>query len=680
MDVLRIIATLGAALLVLGAPGLPTVLALRLRPLTAVAAVVPASLLMITIAAEAGHLLGIPWTVASPLVLGLLLAAALWPIGRRQALAAAASSDHSSPHDPRDHDPQDSAPPAPRFLETRRGRATAILLGLGIGGGVLLARVLPMMGGIHALSQTYDNIYHLNAVRHILRAGDGSAWVVGGMTAMPGTEVYYPAVWHQAVSLVTQVSGQDIILASNVVMLLIAVVLWPVGLMTLMRTSTTAGPVGWMAAGILAGVTGAFPLTLMHWGIVLPYFLAMALMPLVVVLISHLAGLAPRSPQQLSVLQLAVLLPVVCGTVALAHPQGVFVGMVLGLPILVWGTLARAGDRFVSRRSPALDRPRLWPLALVTGVALVGSAAVWIRFRPVESSAVWKPNSSLKEAIGQAISISPNATPTFLPLGLVMLACAASVLLLSRSRWLLAPWLVAAVFSVLTRSTPVGDLRYLLLGNWYTDNNRVTAIIAVAAIPVLALGIESLQRLAGRRFPRFAGNTGHLVAALAAVLVLALGVLSPASQVNRSYFVPDWQSGVLLSDDERELLERLPEVVPEDAVIATNAWNGSSLAYAISDRQVLNTYMSFQAEPDVHLLNAELDEAGTNPEVCDAAEKLNVEYALDFGPQEIHGRTATYTGLNEISETGSAEVVLQVGEAKLLRMLPCRGTDGSMNP
>ena len=28
---------------------------------------------------------------------------------------------------------------------------------------------------------------------------------------------------------------------------------------------------------------------------------------------------------------------------------------------------------------------------------------------------------------------------------------------------------------------------------------------------------------------------------------------------------------------------------------------------------------------------------------------------------------------------GAAEVVLQVGDAKLLRMLPCRGTDGSMN-
>ncbi|GAA4522101.1 hypothetical protein GCM10023160_09970 [Brachybacterium paraconglomeratum] len=670
MDTLRILATLGAALLALGAPGLPSVLALRLRPLTAIVAVVPLSLLVNAVAAEVGHLLGIPWTLVSPLLLGLLLSAALWLPGRRRASA-------DRPEDDTGETALGTAPAAPvtGILSTARGRTGALVAGLVLGGGSLLAQVLPMMGGIHSINQSYDNVFHLNAVRHILRLEDASAWVVGGMTTLPGEETFYPAAWHQTVSLVEQIAGQGIPLATNVVMLLLATVLWPAGLMALMRTCTTAGPVGWMAAGLLAGVTGAFPVALMYWGHVLPYFLCMTLMPLLVIGICHLAGLAPRSAQRLSGFQLVVLLPAVCAAVALAHPQGVFAGMVLGLPILVWGTISRAYERFSASRVPG---HRLWPLAVLTLVALAGSAVVWVQFRPVQSSAVWKPNASLKEAIGQAFSLAPNATPTFIPLGVVMLGCAAAVLLLSRSRWLLAPWLAAAVMSLLTRSTPVGDLRYLLFGNWYTDNNRVTAIIAVAAIPVLALGIESLQRWAGERRPALAGTPGQVAAAIVAVLVLALGMFSPGSRVNQGYFESMWRTSGLLSADERELLEQLPEIVPEDAVIATNAWNGSSLAYAISDRQVLNTYMSFQAEPDVHLLNAELDDARTNPEVCDAAEELHVEYALDFGPQEIHGKSATYTGLNEISETGAAEVVLQVGDAKLLRMLPCRGTDGSM--
>src|SRR5699024_10335426 len=189
----------------------------------------------------------------------------------------------------------------------------------------------------------------------------------------------------------------------------------------------------------------------------------------------HVAGLAPPSAQRLTVLQLAVLLPVACAAVALAHPQGVFAGIVLGLPILLWGRVSRARERFPSARR---EDHRLWPLATVTLVALIGSVEMWERFRPVRGSAVWEPNASLKEALGQAVSLAPNHTPTFVPLGAVMLGCASAVLLLSRSRWLLAPWAAATAMSVVTRSTPVGDLRYLLTGTWYSDNNRITALVA----------------------------------------------------------------------------------------------------------------------------------------------------------------------------------------------------------
>ncbi len=677
MDALGVLAALGAAVVVLGGPGLPAVLALRLRPLTALAAVAPISLLLIAIAAELGHLLDVPWTFLSPLLLGLALGAGLWPAGRGRRSSSRTRSAADGRADDADLPAPDEDRTRPeRFLATRRGRAAAILTGLVIGGGVILVRALTMMGSVVAVSQTYDNIFHLNAVRHVLRQGDGSAWVVGGMTTLPGSETFYPALWHQATSLVVQLSGQDIILSSNVLMLLVAVVVWPLGLVTLVRTCTASGPVGWTAAGALAGITGAFPLSLMSWGLLLPYFLSMAMMPLVIAAVAHLAGVVPASAQRLSWLQLAVLLPATCGAVALAHPQGVFVGVVLGVPILLWGTLLRARD--LVARTPRTWR-RLWPLALVSALAVAGSSIAWVRLRPVQSSAVWEPNATVKEAIGQAVSLAPNATPAWVPLGVVVLAGVAAVLLGSRSRWLLGPWLAAVVMSVATRSAPVGDLRYLLTGPWYSDNYRTTAMIAVAAIPVLAVGIDVLARRAAGSLPVLRSAAGGVVALAVILAVLALSLVSPSTRVNESYLVADWQSDVLLTADERELLERLPEVVPEDAVIATNAWNGSSLAYAISDRPVLNTFMGFQAEPEVHLLNAELDEAHTDPEVCDAAEELDVEYALDFGPQEIHGRSATYTGLNEISDSGAAEVVLQVGEAKLLRMLPCRGTDGSMN-
>src|SRR5690606_29291315 len=132
-----------------------------------------------------------------------------------------------------------------------------------------------------------------------------------GMTALPGNESYYPALWHQTVSLVVQLSGQEIILASNVVMLLLGALVWPLALMALVRTGTSAGPAGWMAAGALAGVTAAFPLSMMSWGILLPYLFSLTMMPLVLMLIVHLVGLAPAGEQRLGGRQLVVLLPAV---------------------------------------------------------------------------------------------------------------------------------------------------------------------------------------------------------------------------------------------------------------------------------------------------------------------------------------------------------------------------------
>ncbi|MFQ6484066.1 DUF6541 family protein [Brachybacterium epidermidis] len=667
MGVGPVLATILAVLAVLSVPAAPIVIALRLRPLTAVAFLAPVSMALIAAGAELGHVLRLPWTPATPVLLGVLLGAILWLPGRSLAPAP------STPHDPA----PDDLTPVQRFFRTSRGCAVALTAGLLLGAGLLTVQALRIMGSIHAVNQTYDNVFHLNAVRHILRSGDASAWVVGGMTRLEGDPGFYPALWHQTVSLAVQVTGlNDIVLTANVMVLAMVALVWPLAAVALVRVGTGAGPVGWFLAGPLAGISVAYPLTLIGWGVVLPYMMSLTVMPLVVLVVAHVAGVVPPGAQRLSLLQLGVLTPLLLTAAALAHPQSVFVGIVLCVPILLWGTGAHVVG-VVRRRDGATVR--LAVAAVFTVIAVVGTQLTWTTFRPGQSSAVWKPNTTRIGAIGQVASLSPNATLTWEPLGLVMLAAVLGVLIWSRSRWLLVAWIVGSALSVMTRSEPPGDLRYLLTGNWYSDNNRISAIPIIVAVPVLAVGMDALARRAARYLPVLQGPAGVAAAAALAAGCVALSALSPSNESSLGYQQWEWQSTALLSADERELLEHLPEVVPEDAVIATNAWNGSSLAYAISDRPVLNTYMGFAAEPEVHLLNARLDEANTVPEVCDAAEELDVEFALDFGPQEIHGRNATYTGLNEISETGAAEVVMQVGEAKLLRMLPCRGVDGQLN-
>ena len=104
----------------------------------------PVSLLLVGVAAEAGHLLGVPWTLLSPLVLGAVVGAALWPLGRgrapvRRPRARGATAQSPTPQ-------PDAAVPAPAPTRVERSfRRPARprhrdLTGLVIGGGVILTR------------------------------------------------------------------------------------------------------------------------------------------------------------------------------------------------------------------------------------------------------------------------------------------------------------------------------------------------------------------------------------------------------------------------------------------------------------------------------------------------------------------------------------------------------------
>src|SRR5699024_6582831 len=365
--------------------------------------------------------------IGTALVLGLLLGAIVWPLGRPRGR-------HRHTADP------DTAAPAPApaggvgpFFASTRGRATATVGGLLVGGVFILVRQLSIMGSLDAVSQTYDNVFHLNATRHILRLQDGSAWTVGGMTQLEGQEGYYPALWHQAASLVTQLAGQDdIILASNVLMLAVAAVVWPLGLVALVCTTTSAGPLGWFLTGALAGVSALFPLALMSWGLLLPYLLSLALMPIAITSVVHLIGLAPPGRHRLSRPATLVLLASGCGAVSLAHPQGVFGGLVLGVPILLCATLVGARALALRRRRSPACCAFLFTAAL-TAVGMAGSSMLWPRARPGRGSAVWEPNASLRDAIGQTRSLSPAASPASLPMGVVVALTLFGVLLWTRS-------------------------------------------------------------------------------------------------------------------------------------------------------------------------------------------------------------------------------------------------------
>lgn len=662
-----------ATIAVLALPGLPLALALRMRGLVLCAVLPVLSLAVIALSAEVGHELRADWSLLVPLALGILLAGVV--LGARELHRRRAR------HRPR-HLGAAGRPALP-LLPTGREGLRAVLVpvaGLLLGGGSLLVLQLRRMGSVDAVSQTFDNVFHLSAVRHVMRLHDASVGVVGGMTRLPGESGYYPALWHQAASLVAQLSGQDVALASNVLMLAAGCVVWPLGMMALVGSATSGGRAAVGLAGALAGISGAFPLELMSWGLLLPYLLSIVLLPTLLLGAAHLLALSPAA-RRLDPAQLAAILIASLLAVTLAHPQGALAAIVLGLPM----ALVAVGMRVRSLRRGDTDSPA--GLAATAGLALLALAAGlvgWSIARPSRGASSWDPTAHPGEAVRQVLSLAPNSSQAFLPLALILLAAVLAVALRSRSRWLLVPWLVAAGADVLIRSLPEGDLRYLLTGPFYSDNHRVSALTVLLAVPLLAVGLEAIGRELRDRATARGAAPSVLTAigalgALVAPLVLGVSWASPATGQAERGALPQWQGQQLLSPDERALLTEVPGIVPPDAVVATNPWNGGSLVYALADREVTSLYMTEEVPRDTTLLHDRLDEARHDPRVCDAMHEEGVEYALDFGPEELWDRRDTMSGMKDLSSSGVGVVVAQEGDAKLLRLLPCRGTDGSMS-
>ncbi|PWH06433.1 hypothetical protein DEO23_05530 [Brachybacterium endophyticum] len=663
--VLDVAASTAAAALVLAVPGLPTILALRPRPLPALAMLTPVSLVTIALAAPLAHALGLSWSPLIPLVLGLALGVVVALVRRGLGVVRPSLCEGPAP-DPSQH------------------RRAAIVLGLVLGGAAVLVRGLHGMDGIEAISQTYDGIFHLSGVRAILDAHDASPGVVASVNLPEGRSGYYPALWHQLVSLTVMLGGQSLPLSSNVLMLIVAAVVWPLGVVALTASSTDVGPGGLFAAGALTGAVFAFPLALMTWGILLPNLLSTALLPLVVLIAAQVLGLSPPHRRMLTPLQLGVLVPGVALAVVLAHPQGIHASLVIVLPMALWATV-----RALAARTRVL-LPLLVSLLLI---ALVPVA--WFHLRPSRAASAWKPLADVPSGLAEGLGLSGAAVHASRPMAIAMVIAVLLLVLARRGRWLLPPLALALALYTVAAAVHDPDLRYLLTGPWYTDSFRLAAIIPVVGIPVLAVGIDRAGALAAtvvdRRRRRPSARTGSAdtgredhslvasaVAGAVVVVLLASAAVSPAARDQNGLMARYWQHPNVLSSQERAVMSHAAEVVPADAAVIADPWGGGSLFWALEGRRVVVATPGAALEGDDALLLRRLGDIGTDPAVCDAAARQDARYLFVSHETTLWHYRSPDLGPEKAAASGQATLLDRQGKVSLWRLDPCRGSDGHL--
>ena len=304
---------------------------------------------------------------------------------------------------------------------------------------------------------------------------------------------------------------------------MVCAVVWPLGVVLLVRTCTATGPLGLFAAGVLSAAPLAFPMSTSAFGVLFPFTLSRALVPPGVVLAARLLGLTPqREPsdppaaEPLSARQALVLALPVAVAIASAHPQGAITLAIIAVPLAIW-SLCLHLERALAGHGGLRG-------AVVAGSGLLAAAVcgppLWRVARPARSSSPWLPQETAADAWRRVLTLAPAKGDVWVPFGAVFLVCAVAVVLLSRSGWLVAAWSWLAPLAVASLSMQDLDDRYVLTGPWYTDPHRLTALPVLLAVPILAVGLDVVGAALRRSPLALPSAAGPIAGACAVAAVL----------------------------------------------------------------------------------------------------------------------------------------------------------------
>jgi hypothetical protein len=543
-------------------------------------------------------------------------------------------------------------------------------------------RLLQVIGRPENFAQRFDNVFHLNAIQYILETGNASSLTLGGMAGGEGGGAIYPSAWHSVAALISQLAGCDVVVAENVFNILIGAIVWPVAMIFLVHQIVGPRPVALAVAGVFSAGFSAFPISIMDFGPLFPNILSYALLPAALALVIGLCRVSydhDRTDRPALWMSLAISVP----ALALSQTNGLLSLLAFSLPLCLWVatrellTSSNAANQSWRRKSTVIG------IALL---GLLGFVLAWKLLRPLVDYDGWAPFTSQTGAVGEVVLNGPIGRPVTWGVSILALIGLQRVLRGSKSVWIALCWLVPVILYCTTASSPKGQWRMLLTGGWYQDSYRLAALLPVFAIVLAAIGylfiwdrvhvpVAGILNRIGGRMRRYRSEVASVAAAgvFVAVAVLAsqLGTMQGITQEAAKAYVmgPD---APIVDSEELQLIHRLPDEVPADAVIAVNPWNGGSLAYALAGRKVTTYHMFSTNDAELRQIDQDIGTAVAGSETCNIAKERRIDFILDFGSRYLANSAAAkeFPGVVDVTSPG-VKVVDRQGHARLLAVTAC---------
>lgn len=635
-------------------PGAALLAALGVRGLPLFALAAPATAAILGVGAILAGFAGVPWAPWIAVVLTAVAAAIAWLL--RRWLGA----------------PEALRAPTP----DRGGR---ILLG-GAGLAVLVGAV-PLARAIRHVDrvpQTWDTVFHLNALRYIVDTGRASSLLLGGVNNHRTGSGFYPAGWHVTAATVMQVAGADPVVVANLMMLVLAGLIIPAGT----ALATRALMPDWKWSGGVGAVVGtlfaALPAMMVSWGTLWPNAWGTGALP-------ALLGASMLALRRPSLTAWVAILVGVTGA-ALLHPSSLFALAFLGAPLAGQAVLRRWHGMWADRRRRvAVEAVGLGVLTLAVLLELTTSNLL----ASIKAYS-WGQVETMPQAVGEALLDAPLSqrdygvgSASWLLAGILAVGIVRAGATRGQRAWVVS--LAIAVFAyAISAGAPVGNfLRDYVTGYWYNDPVRLASLVPVVAAPLVAVGLRALVGWATSALPARSERSArlhHLLdvvavpAAVVLVLVLTVGGYAHKREARLTYWY--WPAAAaperqLASPAEQELLRRLDQLTPANAEVLADPFGGGALAYALGDRKVVFPHLTGAWTPE-ELEALTLMPDLSNPRTCSVLHRLGVDYLfvdpdLYVGSNPAHDR---FANLDRPPSSG-VELVAKADSAALYRITAC---------
>lgn len=650
---------MAAMALLVVVPGAAALRFLGVRGLVAIGAGAPVTMGLLGVAAVAFAPIGVPWRLA-PVLLALLSAVTI--AGLLGRWLNVWRSDGS------------------RLL---RGRGlAAVALSLIAGFAVLSLPLVTTLPAPDAPLQQWDGVFHLNAVVAIRETA--VATPLGGLAPLYGAGTlapYYPTGWHALLAITPFASSVPALTNAGIVVLGVGV--WLLGLVALAREVFGARTVPVVLVPPLAATFVGYPTVQLTVLAQLAHGLSTALLPgaLVLVLRAVRAWRAETVGRRLAA---TIAAAAATAGVVTAHASGLFALAVLGGPLIVGVALA-GGVRWwrMGRRAVGAAVLAMVVAGVAAGPLIMTNLDALSAVVGFERASGYSHLQALREVLLDRTLVHsyPGDGWQHLPITLATLAGVVLAVFRRRHRWLAAGYVIAVVLAVLAAGPEDNPLRWLA-GFWYTQAGRIAPIAIVPAVLLAAAALTALiERLHGLRAFTGVGErqAGLILSAVLAVTVLAVAVARVPLQerVVASAFVPSHLAfGTMATSAELDMMQRLGDELPDDAVVVGDPFNGSALLPAVAGVDVVFPQLGPSGMSKAQrTIQDGLHRLPDDPAVCEAlteagATHLYQDTATGEEGAKTHERTA---GMRAVDVNDGFELVDSAGTAGVYRIVGCGG-------